>query len=82
MEEKYAREGDLCLWDLRTQSQFRLLPSSHAILDLAWHPNSILFMAASVPGNRMDLTDRWTKSVVHTYTPLETPTEVCELQSP
>jgi hypothetical protein len=26
LEEKYDREGDLCLWDVRTQSQFRLGP--------------------------------------------------------
>lgn len=82
LEEKYDRDGDLCLWDVRTQSQFRLQPSSQAILDLAWHPTSPLFAAASAPGSRMDLTNRWTKSVIRTYTPLETASRIMEYECP
>jgi WD40 repeat protein len=82
MEEKHDREGDLCLWDVRTQSHFRLMPSSQAILDLAWHPHSTLFAAASAPGSRMDLTNRWAKSVIRTYTPLETASRIMEYECP
>ena len=77
------REGDLCLWDVETSKSFKLTPSVHNVFDVCWHPRLPLLAAATAPGSRRTLTDRYnTQSVVRVYGPLQGPGRMVEYECP
>ena len=77
------REGDLCLWDIETSKSLKLTPSVHSVFDACWHPRLPLMAAATTPGSRRDLTDRYnTQSVIRVYNPLQASGRIVEYECP
>jgi WD40 repeat protein len=59
--------GDLCLWDITTQTQFAIHGSSRNVFDVAFNPNRSsmpLFAAACVAGGNVN---RGTRSIIRLY---------------
>ncbi|MCJ1232104.1 hypothetical protein MMC14_000053 [Varicellaria rhodocarpa] len=77
------REGDICLWDIETRHSYRITPAAQSVWDLAWHPKLSIFAAATAPGGRTTLTNRYTThSVVRTWSPMESLGRIMEFECP
>ena len=77
------REGDICLWHVETGNSFKITPMAQSVWDIAWHPNSSIFAAATAPGPRAKLTSRTTThSLVRTWSPLESLGRIMEYECP
>ncbi|MCJ1486492.1 hypothetical protein MMC06_006669 [Schaereria dolodes] len=78
-----GHEGELCLWDIETSTPLKLSPCSQSVFDVTWHPTYPILAAASTPGLRYDLTNRYTtRSLVRTYRPLQSPSRIEEYECP
>ena len=63
-----AREGHLCLWDIRTgqrTEEFALQPNAQSVNSVAWHPYLPIFVAGGATGMKRRHTHY--QSVVRTY---------------
>ena len=78
----HDQEGDLCLWNVETNTPLKLSPFSQAVYDITWHPKLPIFAAGTAPGSRSNLTDRRTRSVIRTYQPLHAPGRIMEYECP
>ena len=77
------REGDICLWNIETSRSYRITPAAQSVWDLVWHPNLSIFAAATAPGSRTTLTNRYTThSVVRTWSPMESLGRIMEFECP
>ena len=76
------QEGDLCLWNVETQTSLKLTPSSQAVHDICWHPTLPIFAAGTAPGSRSGLSSRRTRSVIRTYQPSDGPGRIMEYECP
>ena len=77
------RQGDLCLWDVEVDAAIKIYPAAQSVFDVCWHHSLPLFAAATTPGPYFTLTDRYkTRSVIRTYSPLETYSRIMEYECP
>ena len=61
-----GNEGHLCLWDVNTVQDLKLMPAAQAIHTAAWHPELPYFASGGAPG--LERTDRqMTKTVVRVW---------------
>lgn len=79
------RQGELSLWDVRTNpsARLKLKAASRNVLDIVWHPKYVYFAAAlatdigNVQANR-----RGTKSYIRTWSPTDGPHRIYEFDCP
>ncbi|MCJ1323417.1 hypothetical protein MMC10_000077 [Thelotrema lepadinum] len=75
------RQGDLLLWDMvKIMPYARLTPAAQCVFDLAWHPRLPIMAAATTPSPL--LSNRQTKSVIKTWSPLESGSRIMEFECP
>ena len=75
------RQGDLLLWDAITmEPHARLTPAAQCVFDLAWHPRLPIMAVATTPGPLLG--NKKTKSVVRTWSPLESGSRIMEFECP
>ncbi|KAI9815693.1 MAG: hypothetical protein M1827_002089 [Pycnora praestabilis] len=75
-----AREGDLCVWDVPSQTRISVQPNSQNVFDSAWHPHKPIFATASTPGSK--IVNKSTRSVVRVYEPLNSIRLIVEYECP
>ena len=77
------KHGDICLWDLNTCKLLKIRGNSQTVFDASWHSQSRLFAAATKPGNRSLLGNKWkTKTLVRLWQPLNLPSIIQEYECP
>ena len=75
------RQGDLLLWDaIKMEPHARLTPAAQCVFDLAWHPRLPIMAVATTPGPLLG--NKKTKSVVRTWSPLESGSRIMEFECP
>ena len=64
-----AKEGQLCIWDLKACQSLKITPSSQSVTTVTWHPTLPFFAAGGTPGGGLKNRRQATKTVVRTYDP-------------
>ena len=80
-ERDRDRQGDLLLWDIiQMAPSTKLAPAAQCVFDLTWHPRLPLMAAATTPGPLLG--NKRMKSVIRTWSPLETGSRIMEFECP
>ena len=64
---EWAKEGQLCIWDMNAIQSLKITPSSQSVTTVTWHPTLPFFATGGAPGGSLQSKRQATKTVVRTY---------------